>query len=96
MITGVYWFRNDLRLTDNRSLVRACREVDRLALIHVANDDEIQITRWGFPRWSPLRRAFRDMAVDGLASALAENGATLVRTVGKLSLIHISEPTRPY
>ena len=83
MTTGVYWFRNDLRLTDNLSLLRACEEVDRLALVHVVHDDEVQITRWGFPRWSPLRRAFRDMAVDGLAKALAENGATLVRTVGK-------------
>jgi deoxyribodipyrimidine photo-lyase len=82
MITGVYWFRNDLRLTDNRSLLRACEEVDHLSLVHVCCDDEVQMNRWGFPRLSPLRRTFRDMVVDGLALALAEKGATLVRTVG--------------
>lgn len=82
MITGVYWFRNDLRLTDNRSLLRACEEADRLIFIHVCSDDEGLQTRWGFPRWSPLRQTFRDMATDGLAQALAEKGAELVRAVG--------------
>ena len=82
MITGVYWFRNDLRLTDNRSLRRACEEVDRLTLVHVSADDDVQMTRWGFSRVSPLRRAFRDMALEGLALALANKGATLVRVAG--------------
>ena len=81
MITGVYWFRNDLRLTDNLSLLNACAEVDRLALVHVRDDDR-RITRWGFPRLGSLRQTFRDMAVDGLALALDERGAKLVRPAG--------------
>ena len=77
MTAAVYWFRNDLRLHDNPALVAACREAGELALVHVRSAYETRDTGWGFPRWSPLRRGFRDTAVQGLADALAARGRTL-------------------
>ncbi len=82
MTIALYWFRDDLRLTDNPSLVRACQEADRLILLHVRDTDEVVSTRWGFPRWSVLRRGFRDQAVEGLATAVAERGGVLLRAEG--------------
>ena len=82
MTTAIYWFRNDLRLHDNQSLLQACEDSDTLTFVHILADDETKLTRWGFPRSGPFRRAFRDMAADGLASALAAKGAKLVRAKG--------------
>ena len=77
MSAALYWFRNDLRLTDNPALLRACRDGDELALVYLRAPDETAQTRWGFPRWSPLRRAFRDTALAGLQAAVAARGGTL-------------------
>jgi len=77
MTVALYWFRNDLRLTDNPALLRSGRNADRLALVYLRAPDETAQTRWGFPRWSPLRRAFRDMALAGLQTAVAARGGTL-------------------
>jgi deoxyribodipyrimidine photo-lyase len=77
MIPALYWFRNDLRLSDNPALAQACRQAERLTLVHVRSPDESRPTRWGFPRWSPLRQAFRDTAVEGLSAAITARGGTL-------------------
>jgi deoxyribodipyrimidine photo-lyase len=82
MITAIYWFRHDLRLVDNLALVRACEEADELTLVYVRDANENSTTRWGFPVSSPLRRAFRDTAVDGLAVAIRERGGTLLELNG--------------
>ena len=77
MSVALYWFRNDLRLTDNPALLRASRDGDELALVYLRTPDETAQTRWGFPRWSPLRRAFRDTALAGLQAAVSARGGTL-------------------
>lgn len=33
--TGLYWFRHDLRLTDNSSLNQLCKQVDRLICVYI-------------------------------------------------------------
>jgi deoxyribodipyrimidine photo-lyase len=82
MITAIYWFRSDLRLTDNPALLRACAESDRLLLVYIRDTNELEGTRWGFTRVSPLRRAFRDQSVEGLAGAIAAAGRTLLQLPG--------------
>ncbi len=82
MITAIYWFRHDLRLMDNRALVCACEEADELTLVYVRHANEESTTPWGFPVSSPLRRAFRDTAVDGLAVAIRERGGALLELNG--------------
>ena len=77
MTSALYWFRNDLRLQDNPALTRACQDATHLTLVHVRSPSETGLTRWGFPLWSPLRRAFRDTALQGLSEAIAARGGTL-------------------
>lgn len=91
--TAIYWFRTDLRLSDNPALAKACAAEARLAFVYVRSRDETAVTRWGFPRWSPLRRAFRDTALMGLEDALAAKGGRLIAREGSpaQALVHLAE-----
>ena len=63
----IYWFRNDLRLCDNASLLLACASAEsrRLLPVYCHDPAEDAATRWGFVRRGPHRRAF-------LAAGLAD------------------------
>ncbi|MFQ3236001.1 MAG: deoxyribodipyrimidine photo-lyase [Paraglaciecola sp.] len=39
--TGLFWFRHDLRLTDNPALTQLCARVDRLLCVYVLSDEEL-------------------------------------------------------
>ena len=54
-----------------------------------------QRTREGLPLISPLRKGQMDVIVVGTGLAGASAAATLAQQGYRLSLIHISEPTRP-
>jgi len=82
MSISIYWFRQDLRLTDNPALRAACAESDQVLFVHVRSDAETQVTSWGFPRWGAHRRGFRDQAVEGLAAAIARRGGVLHTLAG--------------
>lgn len=74
----LYWFRNDLRLTDNPAFRSACDSSSSLLPVYVVSPGETTATAWGFERWGPLRRRFRDQAVAGLKGALIDRGSDLV------------------
>lgn len=78
MNLDLYWFRNDLRLTDNPSFRSACDSSSRLLPVYVVSPGETAPTAWGFERWGPLKRRFRDQAVAGLKQALIDRGSDLV------------------
>lgn len=82
-MSSIFWFRNDLRLTDNPSLAAACSNSDRLMLLAVISPDETRSTAWGFPRWGPHRRTFRDQALQGLEAAIAARGGELSIVEGR-------------
>lgn len=83
MDCALYWFRNDLRLTDNPAFSEACSRVERLAPVYVVSDDEQAPTRWGFPRWGRHRRCFRNQAIAGLKAALQARGSDLIVLKGE-------------
>jgi len=78
MTLSIYWFRNDLRLTDNPALAAACSASDELVLIYVRSPDETKATPWGFLRWGSHRQAFRDQALRGLEAETASRGSALL------------------
>nr|WP_314898738.1 DASH family cryptochrome [uncultured Deefgea sp.] len=81
MPTAAYWFRNDLRLSDNASLHLACQQCDELALIYcIAPDEE---TQWGFTRVGQHRKAFLSDTLHDLAAACAERGNPLIIIAGQ-------------
>lgn len=82
MSRTLYWFRNDLRLTDNPAFACACDESATLLPVHVVSPDETRLTPWGFERWGPHRRRFRDQAAAGLKSALRARHSDLLIVAG--------------
>ena len=87
MSNSIYWFRSDLRLTENPALAEACSASDRLLLVHVISPGETQLTPWGFSRWGPHRLTFRDQALQGLAAEVTRRGGDLCITVGPASQV---------
>jgi deoxyribodipyrimidine photo-lyase len=77
MSTSIYWFRNDLRVTDNPALAEACAVSDRLSLVYVMPDEATQATPWGFPRYGPHRLAFLAQALQGLGAEVSRRGGSL-------------------
>jgi deoxyribodipyrimidine photo-lyase len=80
--TSIYWFRNDLRLTDNPSLLEACAASSRLSLVYLLSPAATQPTAWGFPRFGPHRLTVREQARLGLAAEVSRRGGELHSVVG--------------
>ncbi len=80
---ALYWFRNDLRLTDNPAFSDACARSRTLVPVYVVDDEEQATTRWGLQRWGEHRRRFRDQALAGLRAALQARGSDLIILRGK-------------
>jgi deoxyribodipyrimidine photo-lyase len=68
-VRGVFWFRNDLRLRDNRGLAALAARVDELALVFVLDERLLASPRTGAPRarflLDCLTRLGADLAVRG-------------------------------
>ena len=83
MTTLIYWFRNDLRLTDNPALLEACLYADRLIPIYIhlpqAEDDHAL----GFPRAGCHRKAFLRESLDDLRLRLGALGSDLLECRGE-------------
>jgi deoxyribodipyrimidine photo-lyase len=80
--TSIYWFRNDLRLSDNPSLLEACAASDRLSLVYLMPPAASELTAWGFSRWGPHRLTVREQARQGLEAEVLRRGGELHSVVG--------------
>lgn len=58
MKTALYWFRNDLRVTDNPGLLKAC-EAENVIAVYCFNPKQFENTPYGFPKTGPFRTRFR-------------------------------------
>ncbi len=88
---AIYWFRADLRLDDNPSLLQAISSSDTLVFAYCHEPDEIPLN-WGFQRTGPHRRALLNQAIESLRSALMSQGQVLVECVGlpEIALNHLA------
>lgn len=75
--TAIYWFRNDLRTTDNPSLAKALEENDLLITVFVYDDRWWESDVWGFRKTGARRTQFLMESVEDLKASLADLGATL-------------------
>jgi deoxyribodipyrimidine photo-lyase len=73
--TLLYWFRNDLRLSDNPALRRACAQATHLLPVFCIPPPTT--TAWGFERVGPHRRALLSSALRELQTSLAAAGSGL-------------------
>jgi deoxyribodipyrimidine photo-lyase len=73
--TLLYWFRNDLRLSDNPALRHACAQATRLLPVFCIPPPTE--TAWGFERVGPHRRALLASALQELQKSLSDAGSGL-------------------
>ncbi|ACX96245.1 DASH family cryptochrome [Halothiobacillus neapolitanus] len=79
----LYWFRQDLRLRDNRCFIRACDQADALLPVYILDPAMEQPTRWGFDRIGPHRRVVLGQALRGLDRQLRQRGSGLCLLQGQ-------------
>jgi len=58
MSTGLVWFRNDLRVTDNKALSKACESHDKVIGVYCFDPRNFQETKFGFPKTGKFRAKF--------------------------------------
>lgn len=83
MKTIIVWFRNDLRVRDNRVLRKAAAQADRLLCVYFHDPRHDLPTRWGFPRMGRHRRLFLADTLRDLEASLARLGHTLWMSRGR-------------
>ena len=79
---AIYWFRNDLRLSDQPSFKNACAQATRLAPIFIHDSAYQAETRWGFERMGPHRKRALRSALQALKAQLHERQSDLLEYQG--------------
>lgn len=89
MRTTLFWFRNDLRLHDQRALQQAIAHAQThqhaLLLVYVHEPVQDQSTAWGFRRMGRHRRRFMADTLQALQNALQALGQRLVLLHGPVA-----------
>jgi len=82
--TGILWFRNDLRLHDNESLIEAMNKCKNVLPVFVF-DERIFMghTKFGFEKSAKFRTKFIIESVEDLRKNLKAKGSDLIIRVGK-------------
>jgi deoxyribodipyrimidine photo-lyase len=84
MKTVIYWFRSDLRLSDNPAFALACTEADYLLPIYIHPTNLEEKTLWGFPRVTKHRKVFLKESLQDLRAQLREMGSELLEISGNV------------
>ena len=89
MRTTLFWFRNDLRLHDQRALHQAVAHAkahgQRLMLVYVHDTAQDAHTAWGFRRMGAHRRRFLADTLQDLQTSLAALGQRLLLLRGAVA-----------
>jgi deoxyribodipyrimidine photo-lyase len=82
MNTAILWFRNDLRVHDNESLVAACQSGKRVLPVFVLPERELQPTALGISKMGIRRLRFLFQSLEVLQKNLGAMGLPLQFAVG--------------
>ena len=82
MKTNIYWFRQDLRLSDSPALQQACEGAEQLILVYVHASRYDGQTCWGFARTSTRRREYTHSTLQALRRSIETRGNTLLELAG--------------
>jgi deoxyribodipyrimidine photo-lyase len=85
--TALVWFRNDLRLQDNETLLRAKESSKILIPIYIFDERHFGTTRFGFKKTGAFRAKFLLESVADLKQLLQDLGGDLVLRVGKPEIL---------
>jgi deoxyribodipyrimidine photo-lyase len=83
MKRAIVWFKTDLRLHDNETLIKAIAKSDEIIPVYCFDDDQFQVTEYGFQKTGSFRAQFLVEAVADLDKNLRELGSGLLVVRGK-------------
>lgn len=92
---SIVWFKSDLRISDNETLVKAIKENDEIIPIYIFDEEDYQLTSFGTKKIGPFRFQFLREALTDLHEQLKSKGGGLVVLKGKTTEI-ISELIKKY
>ncbi|THD66343.1 DASH family cryptochrome [Robertkochia marina] len=80
---GLIWFKNNLRVFDNRALTKACEDNEVVIAAYFFNPDDYRKTHWGFPKTGKYRLKFLLESLDVLQTDLQQLKIPLLIAVEK-------------
>ena len=83
MRTSIVWFKTDLRLHDNETLVRAIKQSDEIIPVYCFDDAHFKTSEFGFKKTGNFRAQFLFEALTDLDKNLRELGSGLMIVRGK-------------
>jgi len=81
--TALVWFKTDLRLEDNETLVKAMLQSQEIIPVYCFDDSHFETTSYGFKKTGPLRAQFLLESLQDLDNNLRKLGSGLVLVKGK-------------
>nr|WP_315165632.1 DASH family cryptochrome [uncultured Flavobacterium sp.] len=83
MKTAIVWFKTDLRITDNETLVQAILKNDQVIPVYCFDESHFTITTNGFQKTGAFRAQFIIESLIDLDNSLRELGSSLLVVKGK-------------
>ncbi len=83
MKTAIVWFKTDLRLHDNETLVKAIANSDQIVPVYCFDDTQFEVTSYGFQKTGAFRAQFILESVADLDQKLRQLGSGLIILKGK-------------
>lgn len=83
MKKAIVWFKTDLRLHDNETLVKAIAQSDEIIPVYCFDNSHFEMTSFGFQKTGSLRTQFLLESVEDLDKNLRELGSGLIVVTGK-------------
>ncbi len=87
MDTAIVWFRDDLRVDDNPTLVDAVAAADEVVPIYVADPRRQGETQYGTEKRGPHRASFRRESLLDLRESLRDRGSDLLVRTGRVETV---------
>jgi deoxyribodipyrimidine photo-lyase len=78
MKRAIVWFKTDLRLHDNETLIKAIAQNDEIIPVYCFDDAQFQMTEYGFQKTGSFRAKFLLESVANLDENLRELGSGLI------------------
>ena len=83
MKRSIVWFKTDLRLHDNETLVKAIAKSDEIIPVYCFDEAQFEVTEYGFKKTGSFRAQFLLESVADLDKNLRELGSGLIIVKGK-------------
>jgi len=83
MKTSIVWFKTDLRLQDNETLIKAIAQSDEIIPVYCLDESQFEITDFGFKKTGSFRAQFLLESLHDLDKNLRALGSGLLVVKGK-------------